>query len=62
MGDLGKVVLTGTGLELTKNQASMMDYVKNSPDRYLRPESSTLSIPLLPGDGQHNAGQDEIRC
>jgi predicted dehydrogenase len=55
VGDLGKVVLTSAGLELTRNQASMMDFVKNSPDRYTRPGSSTVNLPLTPGEGQHNA-------
>ncbi len=55
VGDLGKVVLTSAGLELTRNQASMMDFVKNSPDRYTRPASSTVNIELGPGDRQHNA-------
>ncbi len=55
VGDLGKVVLTSAGLELTQNQASMMDFVKNSPDRYTRPVSSTVNIELSPGDRQHNA-------
>ena len=54
-GDLGKVILDSDGLEFTRNQASMMDFVKNSPDRYTRPASSTLRIPLLAGGGQHNA-------
>ena len=55
VGDLGKVVLTSTGLEVTRNQASMMDFVKNSPDRYTRPASTVVNIELLPGNGQHNA-------
>ncbi|MEO8900671.1 MAG: Gfo/Idh/MocA family oxidoreductase [Polyangiaceae bacterium] len=55
VGDLGKVVVTNSGLEVTRNQASMMDFVKNSPDRCTRPASSTVNIELPPGEGQHNA-------
>jgi len=55
VGDLGKVILDATGLEFTRNQASMMDFVKNSPDRYTRPASSTVRIPLAAGGGQRNA-------
>jgi predicted dehydrogenase len=55
VGDLGKVILDADGLEFTRNEASMMDFVKNSPDRYARPVSSTVRIPLAAGGGQHNA-------
>ncbi len=54
VGDLGKVVLDSAGLEFTRNQASMMEFVKNSPDRYTRPASSTVHIPLAAGGRQHN--------
>jgi predicted dehydrogenase len=54
VGDLGKVIVNSEGLELTQNQASMMDFVKNSPDRYMRPASSTRRIMLTPGTTQHN--------
>ncbi len=55
IGDLGKVILDSRGLEITRNQASVMDYVKNSPDRYERPPSTTELLKLAPGAGQHNA-------
>jgi predicted dehydrogenase len=54
VGDLGKVILEREGLTFTRNEASMMDFVKNSPERYTRPASSTVSFPLLPGSRQHN--------
>ena len=54
VGDLGKVILDASGLELTRNQVSMMDYVKNSPDRYTRPPATTEHIALPAGGGQHN--------
>ncbi len=55
VGDLGKVILDSRGLELTRNQASTMEYLKNSPDRYGRPPSRTEAFALAPGTGQHNA-------
>ncbi|MEP7050842.1 MAG: Gfo/Idh/MocA family oxidoreductase [Pseudomonadota bacterium] len=55
VGDLGKVVLTKGGLELTQNQASMMDFVKNSAERYARPASTTVNIQLAAGEGQREA-------
>jgi predicted dehydrogenase len=54
VGDLGKVILDSAGLELTKNQASMMDFVKNSPESHTRPRCSTQRIALQPGITQHN--------
>jgi predicted dehydrogenase len=54
VGDLGKAILDADGIELTRNQASMMDFVKNSPDRYARPPSTNERIALTAGGGQHN--------
>jgi predicted dehydrogenase len=54
VGDLGKVILESAGLELTVNQASMMDFVKNSPESHTRPRCSTQRIALDPGTTQHN--------
>jgi predicted dehydrogenase len=54
VGDLGTAILDARGIQLTRNQASMMDFVKNSPDRYARPPSTSEHIALTAGEGQHN--------
>jgi hypothetical protein len=47
-------VLDGEGLRVTKNAVSMMEFLKNSPDRYSTPPTTTELIPLLPGGPWHN--------
>jgi predicted dehydrogenase len=54
VGDMGKVVLDGEGLRVTKNAVSMMEFLKNSPDRYATPPTTSELIPLLPGGPWHN--------
>ena len=53
-GDLGKVVLDADGLRFTRNEASMMDVLKHSPDRYTMPKTTTEVTPLAPGGPWHN--------
>src|SRR5450432_827706 len=53
-GDLGKVILDATGLQFTRNEVSMTDFLKSSRDRYTRPASSTVHLPLAAGGRQHN--------
>jgi predicted dehydrogenase len=54
VGDLGKLILDEGGLQFTQNQASTMDFVKNSPERYTMPPSTTETILLAPGSSQRN--------
>ena len=53
-GDLGKIVLDADGLRITKNEASMMEFLKHSADRYTTPKTTTELIPLTPGGPWHN--------
>ncbi|HWZ90610.1 MAG TPA: Gfo/Idh/MocA family oxidoreductase [Polyangiaceae bacterium] len=54
VGDLGKIVLDSEGLCFTKNEVSMMDFLKNSPDRYLMPKTTRELMPLGPSGPWHN--------
>jgi predicted dehydrogenase len=54
-GDLGKIVLDAAGLSFTKNEVSMMDFIKGSPDRSTRPKTTTELIPFTFGGPWHNA-------
>jgi predicted dehydrogenase len=54
VGDLGKIVLDSEGLCFTKNEVSMMDFLKNSPDRYLMPKTTSELMPIAPGGPWHN--------
>ena len=53
-GDLGKIVLDAEGIHLTRNEASMMQFVKESPERYTMPKTTTELIPLKSGGAFHN--------
>jgi predicted dehydrogenase len=55
VGDLGKVVLDAEGLRVTKNEVSMMDFLKSSPDRYATPRTTSELLSLTPGGSWHNA-------
>jgi len=54
VGDLGKIVLDSEGLEFTRNESSMMEFVKHSPERYAMPKTTTELIPLKGGVALHN--------
>ena len=53
-GDLGKIVLDSEGLRFTKNETSMMEFLKHSPDRYATPKTTTELIAIAPGGPWHN--------
>jgi predicted dehydrogenase len=55
VGDLGKIVLDAEGIHFTKNEASMMEFILHSPDRYTMPKTTTELLPLERGGPWHNA-------
>jgi predicted dehydrogenase len=46
VGDLGKIVLESDGLRFTRNEVSMLEVLKHSPDRYARPKTTTEFLPM----------------
>jgi predicted dehydrogenase len=54
VGDLGKIVLDAAGMHFTRNEASMMEFIAHSPDRYTMPKTTTELRPLKPGGPWHN--------
>ena len=54
VGDLGKVVLEHGALVFTKNEVSMTDFVKTSPDRYRIPKTATEQLQIAVGGPWHN--------
>ncbi|HEX3773007.1 MAG TPA: Gfo/Idh/MocA family oxidoreductase [Polyangiaceae bacterium] len=54
VGDLGKIVLDADGLRFTKNEVSMMEFLKTSPERYTMPKTTTELLPIAPGGPFHN--------
>lgn len=54
VGDLGKIVLDGQGIHFTKNEASTMEFVKHSADRYRMPDTTTELIPFTARGPWHN--------
>ncbi len=54
VGDLGKIVLDVDGLRFTRNEASMMEFLKHSPDRYKMPQTTTELVPVSGSGPFHN--------
>ncbi len=54
VGDLGKIVLDSTGLDFTRNEASMMEFVKLSPDRYKMPKATSELLSVTATGPFHN--------
>jgi len=53
VGDLGKIVLESDGLRFTRNEVSMLEVLKHSPDRYARPKTTTEFLPMSPPGPLH---------
>jgi predicted dehydrogenase len=53
VGDLGKIVLESDGLRFTRNEVSMLEVLKHSPDRYARPKTTTEFWPMPPPGPLH---------
>lgn len=54
VGDLGKIVLDSAGLAFTRNESSMMEFVKHSPDRYTMPKTTSEVLPISGAGPFHN--------
>lgn len=54
VGDLGKIVLDSAGLVFTRNETSMMEFVKHSPERYTMPKTTSELVPVTGSGPFHN--------